>query len=79
MKSFHQFIMTPVMDAVKKQMEMMGWKEGEGLGKNKQGIKKALQPRKKLCRKGLGKKTNDYKDLWWEKLYEQTLNKVPKI
>jgi hypothetical protein len=40
----------------KSMMESMGWKEGDGLGKERQGRTNALKPRKKIDNAGLGSK-----------------------
>ena len=50
-----------------KIMKKMGWKEGDGLGKNQDGIKTPLDPEKRKNNTGLGfkydeKKTNVFKD-----------------
>lgn len=37
----------------KKQLEKMGWKEGEGLGKNKQGLKEHIRVHKKSSSEGV--------------------------
>jgi hypothetical protein len=42
-------------------MESMGWKDGDGLGKDRQGVKYALKPTKKLDSSGVGAQRVDSK------------------
>lgn len=65
----------------KKILEKYGWKEGEGLGKNKTGITDVVQVKRREENKGLGKeeKTEKWNDKWWENSYDNILkNIVPK-
>ncbi len=61
------------MSFAQKQLEKFGWKEGEGLGKKKDGRTKALVTSVKNNTKGviqcliqLG--CNDYEE-WWDTMY----------
>lgn len=65
----------------KKILEKYGWKEGEGLGKNKTGITDVVQVKRREENKGLGKeeKTEKWNDKWWENSYDNILKTiVPK-
>ena len=52
-----------------------GWKEGEGLGKTKNGITEAIQIKRREENMGLGKtqKKVVYNDKWWENSYDNIL------
>mmetsp|Transcript_58 Transcript_58/g.107 ORF Transcript_58/g.107 Transcript_58/m.107 type:complete len:292 (-) Transcript_58:135-1010(-) len=64
----------------KKQLELMGWKEGEGLGKNKQGLSTHVKVLKRKEEEGLGHDENKnaklmYEDQWWNSSLNATLAK----
>ena len=68
-----------VSDFAKKQMERMGWKEGQGLGKNKDGITSHIKVSKKLETTGLGldeskKEIQSKTEHWWHDDFTQHLN-----
>lgn len=59
-----------VSDFARKHMEKMGWKDGEGLGKEKQGLKSHIKVVKKLESSGLGldestKVLQSQTEHWW--------------
>ncbi|CAG9467885.1 unnamed protein product [Pedinophyceae sp. YPF-701] len=56
-----------------KLMEKMGWKKGEGLGKEGQGIKEHIRVKKKDDNIGIGA---DLKYNWTEKWWESAFNNV---
>ena len=64
----------------KKIREKFGWKEGEGLGKNKSGITDVIQVKRREENKGLGKeeKKENWNDKWWENTYDKVLKNIPK-
>ena len=64
----------------KKILEKFGWKEGEGLGKNKSGITDVIQVKRREENKGLGKeeKKENWNDKWWENTYDKVLKNIPK-
>ena len=64
----------------KKILEKFGWKEGEGLGKNKSGITDVIQVKRREENKGLGKeeKKENWTDKWWENTYDKVLKNIPK-
>ena len=55
-----------------------GWSEGEGLGKNKNGITEAIQIKRREENIGIGKKKKEQKwnDKWWENNYNTILNNM---
>lgn len=62
-------------DFAKAQLLKYGWKEGKGLGKNEDGLTKALKPTLKFDNAGIGySETNS--EHWWEALYDNTIKNV---
>lgn len=62
-------------DFAKAQLLKYGWKEGKGLGKNENGLTKALKPTLKFDNAGIGyNETNS--EHWWEALYDNTIKNV---
>ncbi|EFN72261.1 G patch domain-containing protein 4 [Camponotus floridanus] len=62
-------------DFAKAQLLKYGWKEGQGLGKNENGLTKALKPTLKFDNAGIGySETNS--EHWWEALYDNTIKNV---
>ena len=62
-------------------MKTMGWKEGEGLGKNKSGILECIQIRRREEVVGLGFKNNkglDADDDYWSQMYNRGIGKEKK-
>jgi Pin2-interacting protein X1 len=61
----------------KKLMKQMGWKEGNGLGKNQNGSTDCVQVRRREDNLGLGKKTlggaTDWKDEWWNDAFNNSI------
>eukprot|EP01055_Gregarina_sp_Pseudo9_P002400 Gregarina_sp_Pseudo_9__2399@NODE_26_length_5602_cov_129_209779_g24_i0_p7_GENE_NODE_26_length_5602_cov_129_209779_g24_i0NODE_26_length_5602_cov_129_209779_g24_i0_p7_ORF_typecomplete_len125_score25_24Gpatch/PF01585_23/1_2e14Gpatch_2/PF12656_7/4_6e09_NODE_26_length_5602_cov_129_209779_g24_i031183492 len=58
-------------------LKKFGWKEGQGLGPQKNGILEPLQLRKRTENLGLGaekEKAKDW-DSWWEDVYNQHASK----
>ena len=58
-----------------------GWKEGEGLGKTKNGITEAIQIKRREENMGLGKtqKKVVYNDKWWENSYDKILKEMKTV
>ena len=52
----------------KKLLRKMGWSEGDGLGLGKDGIRNAIEIKKKDDLKGVGKTSERYnwEEKWWE-------------
>ncbi|MEW5304099.1 MAG: hypothetical protein WDW38_003456 [Sanguina aurantia] len=59
-------------------MESMGWEKGEGLGKDKSGMKEALQAKKKENQLGVGATESgvDWAIKHWEVAYETQASKI---
>ncbi len=53
------------MEFGKKQLEKYGWNQGQGLGKNQEGIKKAIGVSIKNDKDGLGTNQDEYSFQWW--------------
>ncbi|OZJ03776.1 hypothetical protein BZG36_03464 [Bifiguratus adelaidae] len=53
------------------QLEKYGWSKGQGLGKNRDGIKKAISIAKKDDTKGVGAK-DQWDFAWWDHLYNKS-------
>jgi hypothetical protein len=58
-------------------MRRMGWKEGEGIGKHKQGMAEALKVKKRDGEAGLGAEDVRYKweEKWWEGHFKSAADK----
>jgi len=54
------------------QLKKYGWSKGDGLGKHKQGIKKAISVGIKNNTNGLGKDTDSYGFAWWDHVYNKS-------
>ncbi|ORX79500.1 hypothetical protein BCR32DRAFT_294414 [Anaeromyces robustus] len=54
------------------QLKKYGWSKGDGLGKHKQGIKKAISVGIKNDTNGLGKDTNSWGFAWWDHVYNKS-------
>lgn len=65
------------MDFAKNILEKYGWKEGDGLGKNSDGIVKPIKASFKFNSSGLG--TDQAKDLtnnWWDRVFNEAANNI---
>jgi Pin2-interacting protein X1 len=64
----------------KKLMTQMGWKEGNGLGKNQHGEYDCVQVKRREENAGLGKKAlggpTNWKDEWWNEAYNNSIKKL---
>lgn len=73
----------PVSSFAKKQLERMGWSEGTGLGKKRDGIKTHIRAKKRTEQTGLGAekaKSETINDAgeWWKDSVGSTLAKLSK-
>ncbi|XP_066137787.1 G patch domain-containing protein 4 [Euwallacea fornicatus] len=65
------------MNFAKKQLEKYGWTEGKGLGRNEDGISKAIKPKLKFDNFGLGHDIGaEFTNNWWERVYNTTANNL---
>jgi len=65
------------MDFAKKQLEKYGWKDGEGLGRECQGIAVAIKPSLKTGKEGMGYELgHELTDTWWTKAYSDSLSRI---
>lgn len=65
------------MDFAKSLMKKYGWKEGDGLGKNSDGIDKPLKANLKFDNSGLGHdKAADFNNHWWERVYNEAAGNI---
>ncbi|CBK25091.2 uncharacterized protein [Blastocystis hominis] len=63
----------------KKILKMMGWADGEGLGKEGTGIKESIIVKKKDDEEGVGYKeeqSNKWGECWWFNAYDSAVKKI---
>jgi hypothetical protein len=63
------FIQSGQMDFAALHLTRLGWEQGQGLGRNKQGIKKPIGITHKTDTRGLGKDMDEWETSWWQHLY----------
>lgn len=61
-----------------KMLAKSGWKEGQGLGKQKQGTTEPVKIKRRVESLGLGaeKVKRNWNDAWWEDLYNVTVKEI---
>ncbi|KAM7359363.1 uncharacterized protein ACRADG_008787 [Cochliomyia hominivorax] len=66
------------MDFARKILSNYGWKEGDGLGKNKHGIAKPLKATLKFDNAGFGadQAAADFNNHWWERVFNEAATNV---
>lgn len=65
------------MDFAKNILQKYGWKEGDGLGKNTDGITAPIKASLKFNTSGLGAApAKDLTDNWWERVYNDAASNV---
>ena len=70
-----------ISNFARKQMEKMGWKEGEGLGKDSTGIQTHVKAVKREDTLGLGAENVETKvlesvtDTWWAGAFDRAVQK----
>ncbi|KAK8809861.1 hypothetical protein WA158_000804 [Blastocystis sp. Blastoise] len=70
-------VAVPPNEFARKQLEKMGWKEGEGLGKKSDGITKSIQVHRRDENEGHGEfKLEEKNDNWWFSCFDQTASKI---
>uniref|UniRef100_A0A0K8TLV7 G patch domain-containing protein 4 n=1 Tax=Tabanus bromius TaxID=304241 RepID=A0A0K8TLV7_TABBR len=65
------------MDFGKNILEKYGWKEGDGLGKDSNGITKPLRPSYKFDKQGLGADpSEEFNNNWWERTFNEASKNI---
>lgn len=66
------------MDFARKILSKYGWKDGDGLGKNNNGIAKPLKATLKFDSSGFGadQAAADFNNHWWERVFNEAANNV---
>jgi len=65
------------MDFARQQLEKYGWKDGEGLGKSRNGISNPIKAALKFDNAGLGHKISDeLVNPWWQRVYDSAAGNV---
>lgn len=66
------------MDFARKILANYGWKDGDGLGKNKDGIAKPLKATLKFDNAGFGadQAAADFNNHWWERVFNEAATNV---
>eukprot|EP01134_Creolimax_fragrantissima_P005332 CFRG5332T1 len=64
------------MSFAQSQLNKYGWKEGEGLGREKQGNSKAIRAELKRDSAGLGHGGDDFGFNWWDHCYNKAASKI---
>jgi Pin2-interacting protein X1 len=79
--ALNEHLATGPSSFARRQLESMGWKEGEGLGKHKQGRSSHISVSKRKEEEGLGHvelPKSMYEDQWWNSSVNATLAKLQK-
>ncbi|KAJ1813909.1 hypothetical protein LPJ56_003233, partial [Coemansia sp. RSA 2599] len=53
------------------QLAKYGWKKGEGLGKDKSGISRAITVSRRTDNRGVGSDSTQWTSNWWDNLYNK--------
>lgn len=65
------------MDFARQQLEKYGWKDGEGLGKSRNGISNPIKAKLKFDNSGLGHNIADeLVNPWWQRVYDKAAENV---
>uniref|UniRef100_A0A182QUC2 G patch domain-containing protein 4 n=1 Tax=Anopheles farauti TaxID=69004 RepID=A0A182QUC2_9DIPT len=64
------------MDFARNILEKYGWKDGEGLGKNSDGMKEPIKASLKFSKIGFGAETVDSGNNWWERVYNDASSNI---
>ena len=63
--------------AIQMQMKKFGWREGQGLGKNEQGMKEAIKVSIKNNKNGLGLDPSEqFVFHWWDHVFNKVANSI---
>ncbi|PIA18291.1 hypothetical protein COEREDRAFT_79792 [Coemansia reversa NRRL 1564] len=63
--------MATVPSFAERQLAKYGWKQGEGLGKGREGIKRAITVSRRTDNRGIGTDASQWNSNWWEHLYNK--------
>ncbi|KAJ1816994.1 hypothetical protein LPJ60_005064 [Coemansia sp. RSA 2675] len=63
--------MTVVSTFAEQQLAKYGWKKGDGLGKDGDGIKRAITVSRRSDNRGIGSDANQWNSNWWDHLYNK--------
>ncbi|KAJ2559781.1 hypothetical protein EV175_000166 [Coemansia sp. RSA 1933] len=53
------------------QLVKYGWKKGQGLGKNREGVKRAITVSQRTDNRGIGSDSSQWNSNWWDHLYNK--------
>ncbi|KAJ3274966.1 G patch domain-containing protein 4 [Terramyces sp. JEL0728] len=59
-----------------RQLKKYGWKKGQGLGKNGEGISKAISVGVKNDTDGLGAKSDEWSFQWWDHIFNKASSTI---
>ncbi|KAJ3071822.1 G patch domain-containing protein 4, partial [Podochytrium sp. JEL0797] len=57
-------------------LQKLGWKHGDGLGKNKDGINRAISVGFKNDTKGIGSASNEFGFSWWDHVFNKASSQI---
>ncbi|KAI8801009.1 hypothetical protein BJ742DRAFT_48334 [Cladochytrium replicatum] len=60
------------MSFAERMMKNMGWQEGDGLGKKRDGVRRHISVAFKNDQKGVGHTSTEWSDSWWDAAYNRT-------
>ncbi|KAJ1752414.1 hypothetical protein LPJ78_001977 [Coemansia sp. RSA 989] len=63
--------MAATQSFAERQLAKYGWKQGEGLGKERNGIKRAITVSRRTDNRGIGSDSNQWNSNWWDHLYNK--------
>uniref|UniRef100_A0A0A9X9H2 G patch domain-containing protein 4 n=1 Tax=Lygus hesperus TaxID=30085 RepID=A0A0A9X9H2_LYGHE len=68
------------MDFARNQLEKYGWREGEGLGKKKDGQAAPIKTKLKLNSHGIGYNPGvEYSNNWWERVFNEAASNIKSV
>ncbi|KAJ1663321.1 hypothetical protein IW140_005097 [Coemansia sp. RSA 1813] len=62
---------TATSSFAEQQLAKYGWKKGQGLGKNREGVKRAVTVSRRTDNRGIGSDSNQWNSNWWDHLYNK--------
>ncbi|KAJ1794645.1 hypothetical protein LPJ59_004489, partial [Coemansia sp. RSA 2399] len=62
---------TATSSFAEQQLAKYGWKKGQGLGKNSEGVKRAITVSRRTDSRGIGSDSNQWNSNWWDHLYNK--------